>query len=121
MRADGSHTHRLTPLRLRAGSNDWSPDGRRIASATNADVPNSQVFTIRPDGTGIHMITTGPSDFWPSYSPDGRQIVFSRILAGQATSDLWVMNADGTNPHAITHTPNVIESIPDWGTHHLTH
>ena len=39
----------------------------------------------------------------------------------QANSDLWVMNADGSNPHDITHTPNVIEVMPDWGTHHLTH
>ena len=81
-------------------------------SATNADLPDSQVFTIRPDGTGIRMITSGPTgqnDFYASYSPDGRQIVFARSLAGQATTDLWVMNADGSNPHAITHTPNVIE------------
>jgi Tol biopolymer transport system component len=122
VRADGSHLHRLTPPRLRAGTCDWSPDGQRIASTTNADVPNSQVFTIRPNGTGIRLLTNGPNDsVWPSYSPDGRQIVFARLLNGQANSDLWVMNANGSNPHAITHTPNVIESIPDWGTHHLTH
>jgi TolB protein len=123
VRSDGSHLHRLTPLRLRAASSDWSPDGRRIVSATNADRLHSVLFTIRPDGTGIRVIASGPTEqdqFWPSYSPDGRQIVFPRVLPGQANSDLWVMNADGSNQHAITHTPNVIESIPDWGTHHLT-
>ena len=45
----------------------------------------------------------------------------TRGLAGQANTDLWVMNADGSNPHDITNTPNVTEVRPDWGTHHLTH
>jgi TolB protein len=124
VRADGSHLHRLTPPRLRAFGSDWSPDGRRIVSFTNADVPHSVVFTIRPDGTDIRLITSGPTaqnEAYPSYSPDGRQIVFARGLPGQDNSDLWVMNADGSNQHNITNTPNVIEVTPDWGTHRLTH
>ncbi|HYX84429.1 MAG TPA: hypothetical protein VE777_05630 [Gaiellales bacterium] len=119
VRADGSHLHRLTPLRLRAATGDWSPDGQRIVSATNADVPHSVLFTIRPDGSGIRRITSGPTqrnDFFPAYSPDGRQIVFDRILTEQANPDLWVINADGSHPHDITNTPNVVEFAPDWGT-----
>ena len=124
VRADGSHFHRLTPRRLHAFDGDWSPDGRRIVATTNADLPDSQVFTIRPDGTGIRLLTSGPTgqnDVYASYSPDGRRIVFARGLAGQSTTDLWVMNADGNNQHDITNTPNVTEVRPDWGTHHLTH
>ena len=43
------------------------------------------VFTIRRDGTDIRLITSGPTgqnDFYATYSPDGRQIVFARSLAG---------------------------------------
>ena len=123
VRADGSHRHRLTPLRLHAFDGDWSPDGRRLVAATNADLPDSQVFTIRADGTGVRILTSGPTgqnDIYGSFSPDGRKIVFARAVAGASTTDLWVMNADGSNPHAITHTPNVFEVHPDWGTHRLT-
>ena len=123
VRADGSRFHRLTPPRLHAFDSDWSPDGRRIVSNTNADLPDSQVFTIRRDGTGIRLLTSGPTgqnDICATYSPDGHKIAFARGLAGQANTDLWVMNADGSNPHDITNTPNVTEVRPDWGTHHLT-
>jgi TolB protein len=125
MRADGSHLHRLTPPRLHAADSDWSPDGRRIVSNTNADVNrDSVVFTIRRDGTGIRLITGGPpgqNDFYGSYSPDGRQIVFARSFG--SFPHLWVMNADGSNQHQITHAraPNSGEVAPDWGTHHPTH
>lgn len=125
VRADGSHFHRLTPLRLHAFDSDWSPDGRRIVSNTNADLPDSRVFTIRRDGTGIRLLTSGPTgqnDVYATYSPDGRKIAFARGLPG-GFPNLWVMNADGSNPHQITHSlsPNSGEVRPDWGTHQLTH
>jgi Tol biopolymer transport system component len=125
VRADGSHRHRLTPLRLHAFDGDWSPDGRRIVAATNGDVfRDSVVFTIRRDGTGIRLLTGGPpgqNDVYASYSPDGRKIAFARGLPPGGIPHLWVMNADGSNQHQITHAPNSGEVSPDWGTHHLTH
>jgi hypothetical protein len=42
--------------------------------------------------------------------------VFDRVLNQDAHSDVWVINADGTDPHAITNTPSADEIEPDWGT-----
>ena len=39
-----------------------------------------------------------------AFSPDGRQIVFTRIANGynDGPAELWIVNVDGTDPHRIT-------------------
>jgi hypothetical protein len=39
-----------------------------------------------------------------SWSPDGRSIVFSALAPGSAAYQIFVANADGTNPRQLTHT-----------------
>jgi Tol biopolymer transport system component len=51
-----------------------------------------QIFTIKPDGTGLRQLThvaKGHAASSPEFSPDGTRIVFT--IDGQ----IWVMNADG--------------------------
>lgn len=52
-------------------------------------------------------------DIMPTWSPDGREIAFSRLtpVGGQ---DIYVMNADGTNIHALTPTTETWEDTPSW-------
>ena len=49
----------------------------------------------------------------PAWSPNHEQIAFIRPKRGTSTSDqIWVMNADGSNQHALTH----FTSAPQlWG------
>jgi Tol biopolymer transport system component len=55
-----------------------------------------QIYSIRADGSLLGQLTRGKrSDTAPLFSPDGRRIVFSRA-SKQNTSELWVMNADGS-------------------------
>lgn len=79
-----------------------SPDGESIAFvSTRGDV--SQVFVANADGSEVRQVTTDPAPKSnPSWSPDGRRIVFS---AGDEKNDLYVMNADGTGLQQITETP----------------
>jgi TolB protein len=54
-----------------------------------------------------------PYNGMPDWSPDGKSIVFVSTRAG--SHDIWLMNADGTNP--INLTPdfkNFIELFPKW-------
>ena len=65
---------------------------------------NSEIFTVRTDGTGLKQLTDDP--WWeeaPSWSPDGRRIAYSVWTEDDAdTSDVWVMNADGSGKKNLT-------------------
>jgi Tol biopolymer transport system component len=121
MNVDGSGVHRVTPWKLAAGDNpDWAPDSSRIIFRSKEDVDDerSQYFTVHPDGTGLTQLThfqfsRGHRLFSAAFSPDGSQIVFARG-DGTGRGDIWLMNADGGNPHPIL-TAKPWDSAPDWG------
>lgn len=87
----------------------WSPDRSRIAYSQM-----DTLMVMEADGSKKRALAEGHH---PAWSPDGRRIVYDvstddghRILG----SDLWVINADGTQPTRLTHTPDVLETEPAW-------
>lgn len=86
-KADGSDAHRLseekgdpsTPAGLFFQNEPaWSPDGRRIAFASNRD-GRTHIFVMDADGTNTRRITSSThSDDHPTWSADGKEIVFAR-------------------------------------------
>jgi TolB protein len=79
------------------------PDGR-IAFA---DFNSGQIYAVNPNGSGLHQLSqTGKkhvADF-PSWSPDGAHLLFSRYRAGDfGTNDsrIWIMNADGSGESQV--------------------
>jgi Tol biopolymer transport system component len=59
----------------------FAPDGSRIAFHSDRS-GKMEIWTIRPDGTGLAQLTSTPADATaPVWSPDGGQIAFS--VAGQ--------------------------------------
>jgi TolB protein len=117
--ADGSGLRRLTPWAMDAGDGpDWSPDGTRILfrSPETEDFLNSNLYTIRPDGTKLEQIThVSPTTrvYSASFSPDGTSITFGMTGVDDA-ADVFTMRLDGTALTPVTRTP-LPDSAPDWG------
>jgi TolB protein len=63
--------------------------------------PHMDIFRANPDGSDLVRLTDTPGyDAEGSYSPDGKQIVFTSFRDGDA--EIYVMDADGKDPRRIT-------------------
>ena len=112
--------HQITPWSLDAGDNpDWSPNGQWIVFRTHVNSDEGcQIDVIHPDGSGMTQLThfTNPNANVRSavFSPDGTQIALGTDNGLGTNPDVYVMNTDGSNLHAIEHNGQW-ESAADWG------
>ncbi len=83
----------------------WSPKGDPIAFVS-AESGNDEIYLINADGSDLRQLTTNEWqwDKHPSWSSDGTQLVFWSNRETQR-KQIWVMNADGANPHNISNNP----------------
>lgn len=112
MNADGTGSRQLTSGNKRTLFVDWSPDGSMLA------VPyDYQLHLLAPDGSSLHRIFAGFTRNL-AWSPDGSMIAFEgeNTPGGYPYSDMdiWIINADGSNPRNLTDTPGVYDTSPSW-------
>jgi len=115
---DGSAQTRLTNDAGHDLHPVWSADGARILFSSNrgnADANDYDLYEMRADGSGLKQITRGPDvDTYGSWSPDGQRIVTRRVLAGTNDNEVFVLDADGSNPRNLTNDPAAYDGWPVW-------
>lgn len=98
----------------------WNPagDGLLITEVQFIGQSSSvHIYAVDLESGGLTDLSgpNGGSDQLPTWSPDGQTIAFVRqtrsvTLAGQ----LWLMQADGTNPIQLTNEPDIHHGQPAW-------
>lgn len=93
----------------------FSPDGQKVIMSLMRDDGNSNIFAMDLRSRATTRLTDSIAiDTSPSYSPDGSQIVFTSDRGGgSGRSQIYVMGADGSNPHRISFGDGVY-STPVW-------
>ena len=107
-----------------------------LASASRAQLDNTmiafmstrnvdwdpEIYLMNPDGEQIRQLTDDPKyDGEPAWSPDRKRITFVSYRdlkqipeRGVIRGEIYVMNADGTNPINLTRSVDRAERVSSW-------
>jgi Tol biopolymer transport system component len=90
----------------------FSPDGRRVAFASNRTGSN-EIWVAHADGSDSRQVTfhRGPLVISPRWSPDGKRLVYSSQVRGNR--DIYVMAAEGAQSVRLTWEASQEEN-PSW-------
>jgi hypothetical protein len=106
IRSDGSDITRITNIDDRAKDPDWSPDGTKIVFnlVPAGEEDQCRIFMMNADGSDLVELTpkrfakkacTRGAAYDPSFTPNGRRIVFLGQRCGRCTLAIRSMNLRG--------------------------
>lgn len=111
MEPDGKNPLNLTNNPADDRNPVWSPDGAKIAFASNRS--NEQgggqaIFVMDANGNNIFQLSTGGDSGYPDWSNDGSAITYT------SNDDIYVIKSDGSNEAAnLTNSPEK-DTKPKW-------
>lgn len=111
MNADGTNVQRISQGAGSYTTPVWSPRGDLIAFTKQVG-GRFGIGVMRPDGSGERMLSDAYLDEGPTWSPNGRVIMFFREARPGAGPKLWSVDLTGQNLRQVT-TP-ADASDPAW-------
>jgi len=115
MDANGNNIHRISFGDGKYGTPVWSPRGDLIAF-TKMSGGQFYIGVMRPDGSGERLLTQSYLDEGPSWSPNGRVIIFNRqqpnSYGKMGATRLYTVDLTGYNLREVV-TP-MDASDPAW-------
>ena len=108
--SDQFHTQEVT---IDTNETTWSnvsvsPDGKTLVFDMLGDI-----YSVPLGGGEAKALTAGIEwNYQPRFSPDGSRIAFVSDRAGG--DNLWIMNADGSEPYAVTDEAEHLVHNPSW-------
>ena len=104
---------KLLPFGERARGISVASNGRVVYAAQYRD---TNLWRADVDSKGeqehVRVAASTLDDHTPDYSPDGKRLAFASTRSG--TEEIWVANADGSNPKQVTFTGGPQCSNPQW-------
>jgi Tol biopolymer transport system component len=96
----------------------FSPDGRTIAFVSHSADGMGDVWTMNPDGTAKTRMTEteATADYFPSWSPDGKEIVFCSGTEHSPKEGRWTLHILDVATHRVRPLLTAAERalFPDW-------
>jgi TolB protein len=90
------------------GSVDWSPDGKSLLLFAGTPGDND-IYILELVSGEIKQLTDGGNNAAPSWSPDGRWIVFNSMRASSENANIFIMRPDGSDVRQLTN-----DGEPNW-------
>ena len=109
---DGFDQRRISGHRSISLSPAWSPSGDAVAYVSYFGGSGPAIYLADiTTGKKAPVVTSGSLNTSPTFSPDGRRIVFSRGMG--ANVEIFSCRRDGSELKRLTTSPN-IDANPSW-------
>ena len=71
---------------------------------------------MNADGSNLVQLTNSPTiqESQPSWSPEGKRIVFRRQVDNENQGDIGLIKADGSKVWNLTNSPSIDDGDPVW-------